>query len=90
MDQIENLSKNKWIRKCDGSWVSIIVLAAKSRQEKVNSIKKYVWMVCVSYRGLNKVTNLYKYHIPWCGMGIMIFQIGSAGSYFITVDTKHG
>ena len=44
--------------------------------------------MCVSYRGLNKVTKVYTYPIPRCDMDVTIFQIGSSRLWIITVDTK--
>ena len=44
--------------------------------------------MCVSYRGLNKVTKIYKYPITRCDMAITIFEISSTGIYFTTVDAK--
>ena len=46
--------------------------------------------MCVSYRGLNKVTMLYKYPIPRCDMAITTMELGSTGIYFIMVDAKQG
>ena len=44
--------------------------------------------MCVSYRGLNKVTKLYKYPIPRCDMAVTIFQMGSSTMWIITVNAK--
>ena len=90
MKQVNYLLLNKWIRECGRSWDSMIVLAEKSHQEIIEDVKKIVWRICVSYRGLNKVTKLYEYPIPCCDMDITIFDIGSTGIYFITVDAKKG
>ena len=44
--------------------------------------------MCVSYRGFNKVTNMYEYSIPCYDTTITIFQIGSATMYIIMADKK--
>ena len=90
MKQINDLLKNNWIEECGGSWGSMIVLAAKPHQEHVHDIRQFVWRMCVSYRGLNKVTKLYEYPIPRCDMAITIIELGSTGIFFITMDTKQG
>ena len=90
MKQIAELLKNNWIRGYGGSWESMIILAAKSHQEDINDIRKFVWRMGVSYRGLNKVTKLYKYNIPRCDMAFTIMELGFTGIYFITVDAKQG
>ena len=72
MKQINDLLQNKWTRECGGSWGSMIVLAVKSHQESINDIHKFVWRICVSYHGLNKVTKLYEYPIPRCDMATTI------------------
>ena len=46
--------------------------------------------MCVSYRGLNKVTKLYEYPIPRCDMAVAIFQMRSSKIWIITVDAKQG
>ena len=69
---------------------SQVVLAAKPHQEHVHDIKKFVWRKCISYRGLNKITKIYKYSIPRCNMVVTIFEIGSSKIWIITVDTNQG
>ena len=44
----------------------------------------------MSYRGLNKVSKIYKYPLPRCDMAITIFEIGSTCIYVNTVDAKQG
>ena len=88
MSQISSLLDNDWIVECGGSWGSKIVLAAKPHQEHIDDINKFIWRMCVSYRGLNKVTKLYEYPIPRCDMAVTIFQMGSSKMWIITVDAK--
>ena len=68
----------------------MIVLAAKPHQENINDIREFVWRMCVSYRGINKVTELYEYPIHRCDMAITIMELGSTGIFFITVDAIQG
>ena len=90
MEQIKCLKGNAWIKERDGAWGSHIVLAAKPHQEDVDDIQNFVWRMCVSYRGLNKVTKIYEFTIPRCDMAVTIFENESSKMYIITVDTKKG
>ena len=90
MKQLSALLDNKWIRECGGAWGSQIVLAAKPHQEHVLDIKEFVWRLCVSYRGLNRVTKLFEYPIPRCDIAVTIFESGSGRMWIITVDAKQG
>ena len=67
-----------------------IVLSAKPHQKHVMDIKYFVWVLCVSYRRLNSVTNPFDYPIPHCDSTVTIFQIGSKTMCIITVDAKQG
>ena len=90
MEQIDSLLANDWIEECGGVWGSMIVLAAKPHQEHIKDIKKFVWRMCVSYRGLNKVTKPFEYPIPRCDDAISIFEVGSNMIWIITVDARQG
>ena len=46
--------------------------------------------MCISYRGLNKVTRIYECPVLWCDMAVTIFQMSSSKMYIITVDVKQG
>ena len=90
MDQIKALLDNGWIRECKGAWGSQIVLAAKPHQEQVSDIKDFVWRLCISYRGLNRVTKIFEYPIPRCDVAVTLFASGSGKMWIITVDAKQG
>ena len=49
---------NKWIRLCGGALGIQVVIVAKSHQENTNGIKHFVWQMCISYRGLKRVTKV--------------------------------
>ena len=49
MEQVEQLLKNGWIRRCENPWDSLIVLAPKPHQEYCADIDKFIWRMCVSY-----------------------------------------
>ena len=90
MEQISSLLDNDWIVVCGGSWGTQIVLSAKPHQEHIDDMNKFIWRMCVSYRGLNKVTKLYEYLIPCCDTAVKIFQMGSSKMWIITADAKQG
>jgi len=90
LEQISSLLDNDWIEECGGAWGSMIVLAAKPHQEHIEDIKNFIWRMCVSYRGLNKVTKPFEYPIPRCDDAIHIFQVGSCQIWVITVDARQG
>ena len=69
---------------------STIVLAPKPHQEHVQNIEDFVWRMCVSYRGLNRVTLPFAYPIPRCDDAIAAFNVGGSNIYIITVDAKQG
>ena len=53
MKQVQQLLANGWIKRCQGPWGSLIVLAAKPHQEHVTNIDNFIWRMCVSYHKLN-------------------------------------
>ena len=77
MKLMKSLINNDWIEECEGAWGSTIVLAAEPHQEHIRDIMKFIWRMCVSFRGLNKVTKIFEYPIPRCDDAITIFQVGS-------------
>lgn len=88
MEQMHLLLSNDWIEECGGAWSSQILLAAKPHQEYINDSREFVWRMCVSYRGLNKVTKIFEYSIPRCHDAISIFQVGVRLVWVITVDVR--
>ena len=91
MTQVEQLLDNDWITECkQGSWGSMIVLAPKPHQEKVVDIQDFVWRMCVSYRGLNKVTKPFEYLIPRCDNAISSLDGGSGIIWIICLDARQG
>ena len=89
-DQIEALNTNKWIRDCKGAWVSMILFAPKPHQEDKVDIKDFVWRLCVSYRGLNRVTKSFMFPIPRCSDSIEDFGDSNGIMSFITLDARQG
>ena len=80
-----------WITHCTtGGWCSPIVLAPKPHQEHVTNIKDFVWRMCVSYRGLNRVTNPFEYPISRCDVAIEDIGDGTGKLYFISLDAAQG
>ena len=70
LNHIKFLLCNDWVEQCQGEWSSPIVLAPKPPQEGISDVKDFVWRICVSYRGLNKVTNPFEYPIGRCDSAI--------------------
>ena len=73
MKKIISLLDSDWISERGGQWSIQIVLAAKPHQEHINDTNKFIWWICISYRGLNKVTRIYDNPIPQCDMAVTIF-----------------
>ena len=90
MEQVNNLKKNEWIRKCVGAWGSKIVLAAKPHQENITNIEDFIWRMCVSYRGLNAVTKPFTYPIQRCDDSIITLEQGTFRIYQISADADSG
>ena len=90
MEQVEGLLANDWIEETKGAWGSIIVLAPKPHQEHIEDIDDFIWRMCVSYRGLNRVTKPFAYPIPRCNDAIGSLNLGPGTIFIITVDARQG
>ena len=91
MSHVTKLLDMGWIKDCDtGGWCSPVVLAPKPHQEHITDIKNFVWRMCISYRGLNKITNPFEYPICRCDVVIEDLGDGSGVIYFICLDAAQG
>ena len=54
---------NNMVKQCEGGWRFPVVLTSKPHQEVIDDIYLFVWLMCVSYRQLNQVTNPFEYPI---------------------------
>ena len=81
---------NDWVEQCQGEWGSSIVIAPKPHQEGIVDIEDFVWRMCISYRGLNKVTNLFEYPIGRCDSAIEYLGDASGTLYCICLDKAQG
>ena len=91
LKQVNVLLANEWITPCPhGGWGSPIVLAPKPHQEHVTDVDDLVWRMCVSYRGLNKVTNPFEYPIGRCDDAIEDVGDGVGHIYYIDLDSASG
>ena len=91
MKHVNKLLDMGWIHHCDtGGWCSPIVLAPKPHQEHITDINQFVWRMCVSYRGLNKITNPFEYPISRCDIVIEDLGDGNGIIYFICLDAAQG
>ena len=68
----------------------MILLAPKPHQEGVTHIKDFFWRLCVSYRGLNAVTESFTFPIPRWAASIQDFGDSNDPLFFITLDTRQG
>ena len=66
------------------------MLAPKPHQEHVSDIEDFVWRMCISYRGLNKITNPFEYPISRCDVVIEDLGDGSGMIFFICLDAAQG
>ena len=53
------------------------MLAANLHQEHTKDIDNFVWIMCVSYRKVNVVTNPFELPIPRCNDAIAIIDTDS-------------
>ena len=91
MKQIKVLLANEWIKPCpQGGWGSPIVLAPKPHQEHVEDVDDLIWRMCISYRGLNRVTNPFEYPIGRCDDAIEDVGDGTGYIYYIDLDSASG
>ena len=91
LKQVKVLLAEGMIERCaTGGWGSPIVLAPKPHQEHVDEVTELVWRMCVSYRGLNRVTNPFEYPIGRCDDAIEDVGDGTQYVYFVSVDSANG
>ena len=91
MEHIKTLLHNRWAKEIQGSpWGFPIVLAPKPHQEEVMNIDDYIWRMCVSYRGLNRITKVFAYPISRCDSSIEDMGDHVGTLYFISLDAKQG
>ena len=87
---IANLEANRLIRDCEGSWGSLILLAEKPRQKSCTNISVFIWILCVSYRLLNKFTLGFNFPIPRCADSIEDLDDSCGPIFTISLDTRSG
>lgn len=69
----------------------MIVLAPKPHQESVTDIKDFIWRICVSYRRLNSINELFEFPIPQCDDAVTVLGIQTGEDlFFISLDAKQG
>ena len=88
MEQVHQLLANRWVKLCKVPWCSLIVLAAKSRQEHVTDINDFIWRICVSYQKFNEVTKPFQYLIPRCNNAVTVLNVGEHCIWIITPDAR--
>ena len=90
-DHIQAFLNKKWIQCWNrGAWGSMIFLAPKPHQEKIDDINSFVWWFCVSYRKLNSLTLPFKMPILSCTEAIEDLGPHDGCLYFITLDAGSG
>ena len=91
LEHLKTLLHNKWAKEIQGSaWGFPIVLAPKPHQEECTNIDDYVWRICASYRGLNRVTKIFAYPISRCDRSIEDMGDHVGILFFISLDAKQG
>ena len=91
MEHLRTLLHNRWAKEIQGSaWGFPIVLAPKPHQEHVSNIYDYVWRMCISYRGLNRVTKIFAYPISRCDSSIEDMGDCVGVIFCIRLDAKQG
>ena len=81
------LDKSGMVEEEDGSWVALVVLAAKTNQENV-SCHKYQCIPLVSYQTLNQVTCPFAFPITQCDD--LLQYIDKEANCFIALDMDSG
>ena len=66
------------------------MLVPKPQKEGVIDIEDFVWRICASYRGLNKVINPFEYTIGRCDSSIKDLGDASGTLYSIVLDKAQG
>ena len=90
MEQVNQLLHNNWIKRCGGSWGSMVVLAQKRHQEHIQDICDFVWRMCIYYRRLNAITKPFQFPIPRYDDTITIVCCGAVLIWIISLDTRQG
>ena len=90
LSQITTLISNKWIRKCGGTWGSLVVLAAKPHREYVIDIDNFKWRMCISYRALNCITKPFQFPIPKYDDSAYVLGNGSVLIFIVALDARQG
>ena len=88
MKHIKSLIINDWIEELFGPWGSVIVLAAKPRQDHTTNIKYFIWIMCTCYRKLNSITKSSEYSILQYGNDVTTVMTGSSVMWIITVYVR--
>ena len=82
---IQVLEDNDWISECVGPWSSLLILAAKSRQEECTNVKDVVW---VSYRSICGFTVSFEFPILRWTNSVEDFGDSSRHIFFILLDAR--
>ena len=90
-EHIQALLNKNWIQQWNrGTWGSMIVLAPKPHQEKINDINSFVWRFCVSYSKINSLILPFRMPIPTCAEAIENLGPHNSCLYFITLEAGSG
>ena len=89
-EHIKVLKENDWVEHYKGGWGSPIVIALKPHQESIEDIDDFLWRMCISYRGLNMVTQPFEYPIGWCDAAIEGLGDSASTLWCICLDKAQG
>ena len=87
---IVDLEANNLIKDCKCPWGSLLLLAAKPDQESCTNILAFIWILCVSYRPLNKITLGFEFPIPRCADSIEDLGDSCGPIFTISLDSRSG
>ena len=87
---IDDLDNSGLTRDCEGSWGSLLLLAAKPHQESCDDVNSFIWGLCVSYRALNSITLPFQFPTPRCADSIEDIGDSCGPVYTISLDARSG
>ena len=86
--QISQLEDVGWVSDRDGSWGSMTVSALNLHQEDITSTDDFVWILYVSHRVLNIVTETFIFPINHCQESVQTFGDSNGSTFYIKLYNR--